>query len=733
MKTLGQSKMTERVVHFAWLAAFSLACNSRACPCSAQVPQRPVSNASTTPALIEPVNPSQIQEISEVIYDGGLKNGWQDWGWAPHELPKDGPAMVRFDNWGGWILSKPGNNGSFGGLRFRMKVTPGQAEFLRISLWSDAVKLPPVNVTSTDQTDVGGGWVEVYMPLEKLNPEGLPFDRVVILAARITGPEFVPLDKIALTKATPRSTPSYDPTKVLPVTMTIDCRSKATKVSSYIYGFADNEFNDAKTQAAQWLLGGTARRWGGNPTSTYNWEIGAWNTGSDWFYENHEISHKSFLTENSSHRVASAVTVPMMGWVAKDSSSSSFPVSVFGQQEATDQWREGAGNGNDKKGKPLKPGPQSGAYQPITSAFVKRWVESIRQGDAKTGKRSVWMYILDNEPMLWNATHRDAHPEPLSYDELLERTIEYGTAIREADPDAVIAGPAEWGWMGYMYSAKDLALGGPSSRPDRRAHGDLPVVAYYLKSLAAREKKTRVHLLDVLDLHAYPYAEGIVSARADPSIATLRIRSTRMLWDESYIDESWVKEPVKLLPRMREWIDRYYPGRGISLGEWNFGGEMHMSGALATAEALGRFAQFGVASAFYWTYPPENSPAMWAFRAFRNYDKKGGHFLDWFTPATVGAHNQSTASMFASRDDAGKHLVVVLLNFSQTEVVSANIDLSSCGTPASVEAWTYDGRPGGYDRRSAAHTPEQNLVEPLSPYSITVLDVQLNKSTSVVH
>ena len=56
-----------------------------------------------------------------------------------------------------------------------------------------------------------------------------------------------------------------------------------------------------------------------------------------------------------------------------------------------------------------------------------------------------------------------------------------------------------------------------------------------------------------------------------------------------------------------------------------------MSGALATAEALGRFAQFGVTSAFYWTYPPENSPAMWAFRAYRNFDGKGGHFLDWFS------------------------------------------------------------------------------------------------------
>ena len=119
------------------------------------------------------------------------------------------------------------------------------------------------------------------------------------------------------------------------------------------------------------------------------------------------------------------------------------------------------------------------------------------------------MYILDNEPMLWPTTHRDVHPEPTSYDELVTRTIDYGTAIREADPDAVIAGPAEWGWTGYLYSAKDIASGGTSARPDRRAHGDMPLVAYYLKALAEHEKKTGVRVLDVFDLHSYPAADGV--------------------------------------------------------------------------------------------------------------------------------------------------------------------------------------------------------------------------------
>ena len=34
------------------------------------------------------------------------------------------------------------------------------------------------------------------------------------------------------------------------------------------------------------------------------------------------------------------------------------------------------------------------------------------------------MYMLDNEPTLWNSTHRDVHPDPVGYEELLDRTLE---------------------------------------------------------------------------------------------------------------------------------------------------------------------------------------------------------------------------------------------------------------------------------------------------------------------
>jgi hypothetical protein len=671
-------------------------------------------------------------EVAQLIYDGGLLNDWQDKGGAPHETPSGSPARMRFDNGDGWTLAKPGLTGDYGGIALRVKVPVGEAEFLEVRLDSGAGdKFPRIKLSPDHHTDLGGGWSEVFVPIAELDPEGLPFNGLVLRAFREVSGEWMLIDKIALTKAAADLRPlsSYDPTTLTRVPLLIDCRAKATKINPLIYGIAYYPMQDAKRQAAQWLLGATARRWGGNTTSTYNWEIDAWNTGNDWFFENVSMpSYTEFLRENAAHQMASVVTLPIMGWVAKDKTSWSFPVSVFGPQQATDQFRADAGNGRDKSGKPIQPGPQTRAYVPISPAFVTKWVEAIRQEDAKTGTRSVQMYILDNEPMLWNTTHRDAHPSPVSYDELVQRTIEYGTAIRSADPQVLIAGPAEWGWTNYLYSSKDQAAGPLVLRPDRRAHGDLPVVAYYLRALAAHEKNTGVRILDVLDLHGYPYADRVGTDAGDAEVAALRVRTTRMLWDPTYVDESWVKEPVRLLPRMREWIAQNYPGRGMSIGEWNYGGEGHMSGALATAEALGRYGQFGVTSAFYWSYPPENSPTMWAFRAYRNYDGKGGHFLDWSEPTRVSAN----VSLFASRDESGSHLVAIALNFSKRDAVTARIDLASCGVVSAQQAYVYTGGSGGFVAAVASDAPPGSAIsQTLAPYSVTVIDLHLTDASPV--
>lgn len=503
--------------------------------------------------------------------------------------------------------------------------------------------------------------------------------------------------------------------------MAVECKSAGQPVSATIFGVA---FADADKE-----LGATAHRWGGNTTSRYNPKLGdAWNTANDWFFENIKIdSYEVFLSKAADKGGLAAITVPMIGWVAKDTTSASFPVSVFGPQEKTDPYKADFGNGKKQDGKTLiKPGDPTRTSVKLSPEDVGAWVSKIKAADQKRGRKLVFEYILDNEPALWNSTHRDVHPEPVTYDELLERTIAYGTAIRKADPDAIIAGPAAWGWPEYGFSAKDAAEGF-HLRPDRRAHGDEPLLAWYLRKLAEHEKRTGVRILDVLDVHLYPQAEGVQGpdgqggdggGGTDRATNERRYRVTRSLWDRKYDDESWIKEAVYLIPRMKDLIAQNYPGRGFQIGEYNFGAEHHVAGAVALAEALGRFALHGVSHAFYWTWPKRPMPAYWAFRAFRNYDGKGGHFLDRIVPSSAPAGT----SLYASRDESGKKWVLVALNFSADRPYSAAIELRGCAAPSSVKSFVYTGAEAGF-AAGDAKAEGGALKATLPPTSITVLEL----------
>jgi hypothetical protein len=268
-----------------------------------------------------------------------------------------------------------------------------------------------------------------------------------------------------------------------------------------------------------------------------------------------------------------------------------------------------------------------------------------------------------------------------------------------------------------------MAAGG--NHADRLAHGDVPLVEWYLAKLREYEQKTGTRLLDVLDLHYYPQGDNVYGGGAggsDRQTQLLRLRSTRSLWDTSYSDESWIKDRVRLLPRMKEWVAKNYPGRGISIGEWNFGGEKDVTGALATAEALGRFGEFGVTSAFYWTAPGPDSPSSVGFLAYRNFDGRGGHFLDWHIPATSSTDQ---ASFFASRDTEGKHLVLVALNMAPETPLAAEIDLTSCGAVASQQAYNYATGAVALTPLSSTQGGTTSVERLLPPWSITVIDIRL--------
>jgi hypothetical protein len=702
-----------------WLSVLGVLC--AACPGSTT--RRP--DAAPQTGAPEPA------EIAESLYDSGLNGAWQDSGTAVRELSRGAPAKVRFGIADEWILVRPGLGGHYGGVLFRVKEPIGEGEFLEVLLGSaDRHAFPGVKLKPDHRTELGDGWTQVFVPIAELDPDGAPFDRIVLRPFRPFGNEWVLLDKIALAKVSAASVATAAPPQNpgpppggMPNTarVRIACDAKTIKISPYIYGVSYGEEGWS-------TLGVSVRRWGGNASTRYNWQSNFSNRSQDWFFENApEPPYTAFMAESTAHQALSAIAVPMIGWVAKDAKSYSFPVSVFGSQSSVDPYRTDSGNGVSATGTKITPGSPTRTSIEAPPEWVKAWVSTIRASDAKKGQRSVYEYILDNEPMLWDSTQRDVHPDPVGYDELLDRTIQYGSAVRAADPDALIAGPAEWGWSGYFFSAKDLSGAGVHS--DRLLHGNVPLAEWYLRKLRAHEQETGVRILDVFDLHYYPQANNVFGGGAggsDRDTQLLRLRSTRSLWDPKYVDESWIKDTVRLLPRMKEWVDANYPGRGISLGEWNFGGEKDVTGALATAEALGRFAQFAVTSAYYWLAPPTGSSSRFGFLAYRNFDGHGGRFLDWYVPVTTEA---AGASFFASRDADGKHMVVVAINLAPDAPMAVNLDFSACGAVASQDAYVYSGSAGGFGAAQPATPVSAASVERvLAPWSITVFDIRLGQS-----
>ncbi|QRK10869.1 glycoside hydrolase family 44 protein [Archangium violaceum] len=691
-----------------------------------------------------------IVEPMELAYDNGLQEGWEDHGWSERELKGPTPAKLRMGNMGGWMLRKTGLQGEYGGLTLRYRAPSDFGDFLEVRLDSESETLfPRVRLSDTYVTARDGDWTQVFVPMDELNPEKKAFTQLVLRAYKKVGNEQVELNQVGLARlVTPAAVMqqqappdaasvgggrvAFGDAKATKVV--VDCAASSHPISPLIYGIAFNNLRELK-DSHQWELGATARRWGGNPTTRYNWKLGnVWNTANDYFFRNivlgtsPQYTYDTFLQSNLQRGMQSALTVPIIGWVAKDSTSVSFPKSLFGVQQKMDPDVTEAGNGISPSGDALTPPLPTQTSVEAPPAFIHEWVRTIREKD-KTRGRSVHMYILDNEPMLWNTTHRDVHPEPATYDELLERTIAYGTAVRQADPDAVIAGPAEWGWTNYYNSAADLAPGG--NKKDRKAHGNMPLLAWYLKKLHEHEKQTGTRLLDVVDVHFYPQGEGIgfeERGATDPDTSARRIRSTRALWDPKYKDESWIDDKIELIPRIKRWIAENYPGRGLSIGEYNFGATGHMSGGLAQAEALGRFAEQNLTSAFLFTYPPYRSPAFWAFRAYRNFDGKGGRFQDNFVPSKFDKESDTQGmSLFASRSDDGKRLVAIALNLEPDSARNAQVELRGCGNVANARVLGYAGEPSGFSERKSFLQSGSNVQVMLPPWSITVLDLTLTR------
>jgi Glycoside hydrolase family 44 len=260
------------------------------------------------------------------------------------------------------------------------------------------------------------------------------------------------------------------------VTIRVDAAANRRPINPNIYGVAH------ATTAQLNELNAPLHRNGGNNTTRHNWQLNADNRGNDWYYQSIPDNSAtagergdSFITNSRAAGAGAMLTVPLIEWVAKvgpgRTKLASFSIAKYGPQTGNDwQWFPDAGNGIRTNGQFVTGNDPNDASVPSTAAFQRGWIEHLVNRWGTNANGGLRYYILDNEPSLWHATHRDVRPTGVTMDEIRGRMIEFGTMIKAVDPSALVAGPEEWGWSGYLFSGYDQQYGsinGWGFLPDR--------------------------------------------------------------------------------------------------------------------------------------------------------------------------------------------------------------------------------------------------------------------------
>jgi PKD repeat protein len=520
------------------------------------------------------------------------------------------------------------------------------------------------------------------------------------------------------------------------VTVQVDVNASRKPINPLIYGVAHA---NTSTLAD---LNSPLNRNGGNNTSRYNWQLNADNRANDWYYES--ISDSSavagergdtFISNSKAAGAQPMLTIPLLDWVAKLGTNrtklASFSIAKYGTQTGNDwQWFPDAGNGIlQSTGQFVLANNPTDANVASSVSFQQGWVQHLitRWGAASSG--GLRYYILDNEHSIWHSTHRDVQPTGATMDQIRDKMLSYAASIKSVDPSAMVVGPEEWGWSGYFFSGYDQQWGsknGWSNLPDRANHAGWDYMPWLLAQLRQNELNTGQRLLDIFTLHYYPQG-GEFSDDITSSMQLRRNRSTRSLWDPNYVDETWINDRVKLIPRMKNWVSTYYPNTSTGITEYNWGAEGHINGATTQADIWGIFGREGLDLAARWTTPAASTPTYKAMKMYRNYDGSNSTFGDVSVLATVP--NPDNLSAFAAERTSDGAVTVMVINKVLSGNTPATIALSNFNPQGAAQVWQLTSA------NVINHLPDLNftgssLTTTVPPQSVTLLVIPASGVTN---
>ena len=471
-----------------------------------------------------------------------------------------------------------------------------------------------------------------------------------------------------------------------PVALTVTTNQNVRAISPLIYGVNTRSNVPCDDPTARFTL----CRLGGNRWSTYNWENNASNAGADSnlcsentnFLGVSDVAGKTVtdLIDTAEAESATAVvTVPMIDYVAADKvSGTPYPLCGGDVRKTANYETTRLRTNQARKGAPFVYPPDTTDQTVSQDEFVAHVLGSNPNADV--------MFVLDNQPELWDQTHVALHKEEVLYDTVIDRSITFATMIREASSDAPIMGPGSYGWLGMINLQQRPQVNGAE------------FLDYYLARMADASTTASARLLDYLDVHWVSDADyqGVVVSNViddgSPELAAVRVQATRSLFDPSYIEPSWIGDtygqPIRLIPWLNEKIRRYYPGTKLSISVWGYGAEGAISGAIAAADALGIYGREGVDMAAFAPISADNSFVLGAFAAFRNYDGAGASFGNQSVRAI--SSDPQNVTLYASTDTGDDRVVIVAIN-KNLQPLTATLEVQDSRTFTDADVYVLKG------------------------------------------
>jgi hypothetical protein len=498
------------------------------------------------------------------------------------------------------------------------------------------------------------------------------------------------------------------------VTVTVHVAADRHAISPLIYGtnLQGIACDDVKAKAGLCRLGG--HRW-----TTYNWENNASNAGAENCSQNDgalsastapAAAVTSVIAQAQTVGAATLVQLPIIDYVAADVAPGSASPACSGDVRKSADYLSTRFKANHAtKGAALSSTPDATDADVFQDEFVS-YLASHAPG-------APVVFSLDNQPDTWKIDHPAVHPDAATYQEVVQRNVEYATMLRAVSPAAQITGYVGYGYYGFE-TLQDA--------PDAAANGLF--LDYYLTEMKAASTTAGQRLIDYLDVHWYSEATGggqrVLGDSNTPAIVEARVQAPRSFWDTSFKEQSWITDqsgqPIALLPWLNSRIAAKYPGTKLAVSEWNFGGGNDMSGAIATADTLGIFGRDGVGLAAYVSTSTSDAFAYAAFSAFRNYDGAGASFGD--TSVSVSSNSEAFAPAYASVSSTdADHVVVIVINRASVALPAAVI-VDHTATYATANLYQLTSAGPSLQAAPAVTASSSNTFSLTLPaYSITVV------------